>query len=659
MTSIRIWPSIVGGICAILFFNLAILMVLALYVYAIGNMKVTDCTENAYNAMTVMDTEFVNEIGDKDRLFKNITELMPEIEGIEYLDGNRTVLEGYGESIAFGDYTQIQNAITDLADMDIYLEKGVSNFVSMNRDSRKLVVDVPTLMRLPLNNGLKMSFTDTDWLTSEQYGTDVAFVYRASSFDGYIALTYRLSFNTSDYIYMVAVCGVVTLLFTVVMIYHIISMISLVGNRKRAYDALYVDMATGCSNVLAFYKKSEKLIKSAKRTDIKYAVVNLKLEKYKSFLSYYGMEWCDELMKRLYKSIDSCLSKKETIGIVGKSDFALLTAYSDEAALNGRLKTILKKLSDENPEQKIRFSAGVCKAEDTKTLPQALYNNAALARSEMKDEMAGEIQWFSTALSEKKLWERKVEDEMENAMETGQFEMFLQPKYDPGTEELGGAEALVRWRHPVEGLIPPGKFIPIFEANGFILKLDDFMIGQVAKYQAKWISEGRKVVPISVNVSRAHFMREDLAEHIRDIVDSYNVPHDVVELELTESAFFDDKKTLISIVARMREYGFHVSMDDFGSGYSSLNTLKEIPLDVVKLDAEFFRGEGSEERGRLIVSETIGLAKNLGMNIVAEGIETKDQVEFLKNLNCDLIQGYYFAKPMPIADYEERAFGCK
>ncbi|MBQ9141255.1 MAG: EAL domain-containing protein [Lachnospiraceae bacterium] len=243
---------------------------------------------------------------------------------------------------------------------------------------------------------------------------------------------------------------------------------------------------------------------------------------------------------------------------------------------------------------------------------------------------------------------------MDRALVNREFQVYLQPKISTAKEVLGGAEALVRWIHPTEGFIPPNRFIPIFEKNGFILKLDDYLLEEIARVQAGWLAEGRKLVPISVNVSRAHFTREDLAEHICAIVDKYQVPHSVIELELTESAFFDDKKVLLNTVQKLRMAGFLVSMDDFGAGYSSLNSLKELQIDVLKIDADFFRGADVEERGLLIVSEVIDLAKKLNMKIVAEGIESREQVEFLTEQECDLIQGYFYAKPMPVAEFAQK-----
>ena len=169
-----------------------------------------------------------------------------------------------------------------------------------------------------------------------------------------------------------------------------------------------------------------------------------------------------------------------------------------------------------------------------------------------------------------------------------------------------------------------------------------------------WLDQGYKCVPVSVNVSRAHFIEKDLAEQILRMVDEAGCPHNLIEIELTESAFFDDKKAMIETIKKLKSYGFAVSMDDFGAGYSSLNSLKDMPLDVLKLDADFFRGEDAGERGQIVVSEAIRLGKSLNMRIVAEGVEDKEQVEFLASQGCDMIQGYYYAKPMPKNDYMSR-----
>ena len=255
---------------------------------------------------------------------------------------------------------------------------------------------------------------------------------------------------------------------------------------------------------------------------------------------------------------------------------------------------------------------------------------------------------------DEKKWIDAVTERQEKAIENEEFVVYYQPKYDPKTRKLRGAEALIRWNSPDLGFVSPGKFIPIFEKNGFITKIDHYMLTHVAADQKAWLDQGLDCVTVSVNVSRAHFIESDLAEQIRGIVDQAGTPRHLIEIELTESAFFDDKNAMISTIQKLKEYGFKVSMDDFGAGYSSLNSLKDMPLDVLKLDAEFFRGETEGGRGEIVVSEAIKLAKKLNMHTVAEGVEDKAQVEFLAKQDCDMIQGFIFSKPLPKNEYKER-----
>ena len=352
------------------------------------------------------------------------------------------------------------------------------------------------------------------------------------------------------------------------------------------------------------------------------------------------------------------LNKKEFVAHVEKSDFALLLIYQNNETLELRIKNMMNILREHHGGQHLTFSAGICPVQHYSDDIAGIltYAGLALPRS-MK--IQDEIVWFNDSMKEEQVWERRIEDDMEKALENHEFQVYLQPKYSTKKEELSAAEALVRWTHPVLGFISPGKFIPIFERNGFILQLDDYMLTEVAKLQAAWMADGKKLVPISVNVSRAHFAEENLAEHICSVVDKFKVPHEYIELELTESAFFDDKAVLLTTVRKLKDFGFKVSMDDFGAGYSSLNSLKELPLDIIKLDAEFFRSVDDVERSNLIVGQTISLAKKLGMEIVAEGIETRDQVDFLAKQDCDLIQGFYFSKPLPVQEFEERAYPKK
>ncbi|MGN1120448.1 MAG: putative bifunctional diguanylate cyclase/phosphodiesterase, partial [Oscillospiraceae bacterium] len=346
--------------------------------------------------------------------------------------------------------------------------------------------------------------------------------------------------------------------------------------------------------------------------------------------------------------------RREVCARVEKAEFVLVLRGKDEEELRTRVYELTAKINSGVDAHHLTWHAGIYCPKRTETDIVRGYHYAAAARATIDGQDSTGVAIFTQSMLDEQIWEHKVEERMEQALADEEFEVYLQPKYNPVTSELSGAEALIRWISPTDGFISPGRFIPIFEKNGFITKIDDYMISHAAAQQAKWIAEGKTVVPVSVNVSRAHFAQPNLAEHIRSLVDRYGIPHNVIEIELTESAFFDDKAALLSTVNRLKEYGFEISMDDFGAGYSSLNSLKDLPLDVLKLDAEFFRGEEDAERGKLVVSEAIKLAKSLDMRVVAEGVEKKEQVDFLAGQGCDMIQGFFFAKPMPIDEFEKK-----
>ncbi|MBO4628903.1 MAG: EAL domain-containing protein [Treponema sp.] len=446
---------------------------------------------------------------------------------------------------------------------------------------------------------------------------------------------------------------VLVIVFLFIYVYEHYKLVSIILQRRKIKKLIYTDSVTGGHNKEYFNTKARKMIKKRGQ---RFVIVYLRMEKFRNYQTAYGIKAGDNLLEDFYKKLTELIKKrKELAAHLEKGDFVLLLHYDNEELLNIRMQAITQTLNDCRANQHLFFSLGACRILSRNDDIEEKISNAGAAISK-QDNNTGSVMWFDESMREEQIWERRVEDDMDRALANNEFKVYLQPKYSTKKEELSAAEALVRWIHPEYGFVSPAKFIPIFERNGFITKLDDYMLTEVSKLQAKWLEAGKKLVPISVNVSRAHFTSPDLAEHICSIVDEYKVPHEFIELELTESAFFDDKQTLLDTVKKLKEFGFKVSMDDFGAGYSSLNSLKELPLDIIKLDAQFFRDIEDKKRADLIVCDTIKLAKKLGMQIVAEGIETREQVDFLAQQHCDLIQGFYFAKPLPIDEFEEKAF---
>ena len=462
-----------------------------------------------------------------------------------------------------------------------------------------------------------------------------------------------------------ALAVIILVLAVAMLIFIIVYLCKTIRNRKRMNEVFFMDEVTGKHNWLWFMVNAERLLKKRSNADNKYAILDIVFVNYRNFCVCHSVEEGERMLKIVDEVINRHLDqRKELAAHHSAAHFAAMLLYTDEEALKGRIRKIVDELEVINEDHKFSFWVGVDRIESLsdgkgagskrKNIDIEInYNNAGAARSTITGDDSA-IALFDDKMVEEQRWIDRINENRQKALDNEEFIVYYQPKYDPRTNELRGAEALIRWKSPEDGMISPGRFIPIFEKNGFITEIDHYMLRHVATDQKKWLDKGYECVPVSVNVSRAHFIESDLAEQIRDIVDAAGTPRRLIEIELTESAFFDDKNALIYTIGKLKEYGFTVSMDDFGSGYSSLNSLKEMPLDVLKLDAEFFRSGDTDDRGRIVVAEAIKLAKNLNMKTVAEGVEIKEQVDFLANEGCDMIQGFYFARPMPGDEYEEK-----
>ena len=245
-------------------------------------------------------------------------------------------------------------------------------------------------------------------------------------------------------------------------------------------------------------------------------------------------------------------------------------------------------------------------------------------------------------------WNKEITLNMNNAFANNQFKVYYQPKYSFETEKIIGAEALIRWKDPEKGLLPPDKFVPLFERNGFIQKIDMYVFDSVCRFLADWKKAGADgscphPLTISFNLSRNHLYNPDLIKELCSIKDKYDIGPNHIEVELTESIMFDNQKRLINVMNQIKNAGYSISVDDFGSGYSSLNLLKDIPADVLKLDKEFLSNVPEDSKETTIISSVIEMSKKLNMKTVAEGVETQNQAKLLRDMGCDIAQGYYYA----------------
>lgn len=611
---------------------------------------------------------------DYGRIVADIQDSEKRPLAISVMDKDGKSLAYYGEKVDLDNSEIIEVEKKDTVQINVVVNKNIVGETEIN----EIPIDIQELMHQFFFSEKNIDEASEMETTLEKEVYKRYFWVKTSSDDIDIYIKNELVVYGKDCLELIGIAAVIAIIFVLTCIGRLVRTISNIISQRYYIKLLLSDPVTGGNNEFAFTHNSFKTITSflSKRTG--FAIIDMSLVKYKNYCTLYGIDDGEKLLKAIYKSLRGSLNRGELISHVTNGDFFILLKTgkdeNDEKSLAARARYILEclpsKLADIETKvhlegvENIQTKAGLYylppvtdedskKRRDKKELNvKSLCIKAGIAKNALVEDNGFKV--YNHDMWEKEVWERKVEDMMQAALDNEEFQVYIQPKYDPSTEELKGGEALVRWISPTEGFINPGQFIPIFERTGFVTKLDDYMIAHTAKLQSDWLEAGKKIVPISVNVSRAHFAQPDLAEHIRDIVDQYPLPHNYIEIELTESAFFDDKNALLTTVHKLQEYGFEVSMDDFGSGYSSLNSLKDLPLNVLKLDAEFFRGDDFGGRGEIVVSEAIALAKQLDMRIVAEGVEKKEQVDFLATKNCDMIQGYYFAKPMPANEYESR-----
>ena len=285
---------------------------------------------------------------------------------------------------------------------------------------------------------------------------------------------------------------------------------------------------------------------------------------------------------------------------------------------------------------------------DDRTIPiEQMCDRAFLAATSIKGQYGKHFAAYDDNLRRGLLRRQAITDVMEDALAEGQFEIYLQPKYSIRDEKLAGAEALVRWNHPEWGMQSPAEFIPLFEQNGFITKLDQFVWNRACACLREWDDKGYPPISISVNVSRADIYQADITDLLTKTVKRYGLSPERLHLEITESAYTENPEQLIQTVGDLRDLGFVVEMDDFGSGYSSLNMISKMPIDVLKLDMKFIQNETAKRLKGGILRFIIDLARWMKLSVVAEGVETKEQADILKEMGCDMIQGYYINKPLP------------
>ena len=413
------------------------------------------------------------------------------------------------------------------------------------------------------------------------------------------------------------------------------------------------DELTGIYNKNKFYKSTREMLLANPGAD--FVLIRFDVDRFQLINSFFGTQEGDRLLKYIAKMLSGYVSDKQpsAYGRIEADVFCLCFPSSYIADIETSMSKIRDLVASYNLNYDIVPSCGIYYITDRGMPIEIMYDRATLAAKRCKGNYVNFYAVYDGSMSAQIVREQEITNEMSSALATGQFQIYLQPKYHIASNRPVGAEALVRWFHPHKGLIPPGDFVPVFERNGFIPKLDYYVWEEVCRLLRKWADEGRELYPISVNISRVDLYNPRLAEMVIELTEKYDLPSELLNLELTESAYTDNPVAMSETMAKLQSKGFTIMMDDFGSGYSSLNILKDISVDVLKIDMRFLSKTKIPGRGENIIASVVRMAKWLHIPVIAEGVETKDQVEFLRSIGCEYVQGFYFAKPMPVEAYAD------
>lgn len=415
------------------------------------------------------------------------------------------------------------------------------------------------------------------------------------------------------------------------------------------------DSVTGLWNRVKFYQNAHEILE--KNRDKTYLLIVLDINKFKFINNDFGSKVGDKILYVLGERIQDIFAEK---GYFARNTADLFLILIEEKDYKPEMLEPLNQAIHFDNNGKRQYYKIVVKAGIRRILPGEdrtdliLYaDQASMARKTIKDVSDKNQAYYDEKMKRTLERENAIEKKMESALADEEFQVYLQPKYDLRSEQVMGAEALVRWIDSEKGMVPPDEFIPLFEKNGFILKVDFYVYEEVLKRMARWKAEGKELICVSVNVSRVHISTADFFTNLNRLMEKYKIPKRYFELELTETIMGGEMGLIKTFIQECKKEGYKVSIDDFGSGYSSLNLLKELPVDILKIDKGFLDEAEESRRSNIIVEQVVEMAKRMEIKTLCEGVETKKQLSFLKRIGCDMAQGYLFSKPIPMEEFEK------
>lgn len=422
---------------------------------------------------------------------------------------------------------------------------------------------------------------------------------------------------------------------------------------QAMYKVVYVDELTELPN----FEQMKLIIDERIKNQEAFFLAVFDIKNFKIINDLWGYDKGDEHLRFIGDKLKEFSDVLDFACRCENDNFAVIIKNSSVAVGVDVLETLFKEISvlPGNANYHVQYSCGIVQQDGNYGSANGMFDCAKIAKSIAKRNNQTHIVVYDEVTKEEMIRRQTLKDNLQEGLKNDEFVVYLQPKYNVEDDSLAGAEALIRWNYKNEKFLYPGQFVPVFEEDGTIGLIDQFVLSKVADKFVEWEEKGYELLPISVNVSRVQLTNRNLVEDIADTVTRRKVPFEYIDLELTESAAFENIGRLLDTMQAIKHKGFRLSMDDFGTGYSSLGLLQKMPLDILKLDKSFVDAYTDEscEKERLMICDIINMAHHLGITVLAEGVETRAQRDMLKDARCEIIQGYYYSKPIPIDEYEQ------
>ncbi len=562
---------------------------------------------------------------------------LESVLNVDYFDG-----QGHSYIINSNVKRVIDSHYSDEEDYQPFAD--INANMPMLQQIRIAIGDTPSGGSLMVNNGNNVSY----WISYSPLGIS----------DWYLMLAV-------PYSYVVKNAHSVLLISLVVLVLALVGAIAVVkyldwlkrSNRQELHRHVYYDELTGLYSKNGFMLKAPEVLENDK---FRYAVVFIDIDNFRKINELFGYGAGTNVLKHMGVLLRDGIVDGELAARTSGDDFICLIRCKSDDEIKRRVDDFIEilnkcKFDEENTNYNIVTFFGIYKlprSPQTADL-ESYIDKAKISLLGITDKRTSCLAFYDEELQRQMRFEAELENDVADALKNNDFKVFIQPKYDAHTRTLAGGEALIRWQHKTKGFLTPNKFVGLFERTGVITDIDMYVYDKVCAMQRKWIDEGYTPVPISVNQSRLHLYHSDYIDTLKSILEKYKLPAKYVELEITENIALSSGEVLEQAVKLIHQIGFKVSMDDFGSGESSLNILKDIDIDVLKLDRMFFLETENNTKARQIIKSVIDMASRLHISTVAEGVENEDQLKFLQDAGCDLIQGYLFGKPMPYDEFEE------